>query len=389
MPGLCSPASSFINNKAMAWNYKQPVEVIFGRGSLDRLGEVIDKVGGKRGLLVTSRSFARDGGVASRALELACGRLVDIYSAVSPNPDVKECDACIESIRHHDCDFVVALGGGSVMDCAKAASVLCRGDISSAEAVAGSPLPASHIPVIAVPTTAGTGSEVTSVSVLSDHERGLKVPLNSPEMYPAVALVDPLLTLSAPPHLTASAGLDALCHAIEAFWSRHHQPVCDALAIEAASLVMNNLERAVKHPDDVDAREKMVLAAVIAGMAFAIPKTSAPHACSYPLTNRLGIAHGEACALTLTWFLRFNADKGCERLRRLSAALGYETPEALATAIDSLAVAVGAMRSLVSFNLSEEEIENLEKACMHPNLRNNPVDVTVEDIHELFRYLTE
>lgn len=372
----------------MEWSYKQPVEVIFGRNTLDNLGEVIDKIGGRRGLLVTSRSFARDGGVAAHAVELAGGRLVEICSAVSPNPDVKECDDCVDAIRRHNCDFVVALGGGSVMDCAKAASVLCCGDISAAEAVAGLPLPASHIPVIAVPTTAGTGSEVTSVAVLSDHERGLKVPLNTTEMYPAVAIVDPQLTLSAPASLTASAGLDALCHAVEAFWSRHHQPVCDALALEAASLVMNNLERAVKNPGDIVARENMSLAAVIAGMAFAIPKTSAPHACSYPLTNRLGIAHGEACALTLTWFLRFNYRKGCERLRQLAVALGYDSPEALAEAIDSLAAAVGAMRSLASFNLSQGDIESLEKASMHPNLRNNPVDVTGRDIHELFSYLT-
>ncbi len=373
----------------MTWNYIQPVNVIFGRDCLERLGEVIDKIGGHRGLLVTSRSFAREGGAAGQLITLSGGRLVDIYSAVSPNPDVKECEASIEAIHRHDCDFVVALGGGSVMDCAKAASVLCRGNISAAEAVAGAPLPTLHIPVIAVPTTAGTGSEVTSVAVLSDHERGLKVPLNSPEMYPVAALVDPVLTLTAPAHLTASAGLDTLCHAVEAFWSRNHQPVCDALAIEAASLVMENLERAVKYPDDIEAREKMSLAAVVAGMAFAIPKTSAPHACSYALTNRLGIAHGEACALTLTWFLRFNAKNGCDRLRRLANALGYETPEALASAIDALAVAVGAMRSLSSFNLSGEEIEVLEKACMHPNLRNNPVEVTAEDIHDLFLYLTE
>lgn len=367
------------------WNNCQPVKVTFGTGVLESLGNEIDALGVSRGLLVTSPSFVKRG-VDGRVRALAGGRIAAVYSGVSPNPEASQCDECVELIRRHDCDFVVAVGGGSVLDCAKAASVLCFGDKPSAAYVAtGDPLPAKHLPVIAVPATAGTGSEVTSVAVLSDHSRGVKAPLAAPALYPAAALVDPELTFTAPAPLVAASGLDALSHAVEAYWGRGHNPVCDALAVQAASMVLKYLPAAFA--GDNGARVKMSEAALTAGLAFNIPKTSSAHACSYPLTNILGIPHGEACALTLTWFMRFNAAHGDARTSMLAARLGYESAEALADAVDGLKRSMGMACGLASYGLSDEDISRLAKASCHPNLRNNPVDVSIDDLMELYRSL--
>ncbi len=368
------------------WQYRQPVSVIFGAGTLDRLSESIDTISGSNGLLITSRSFLKNG-TAQKLADLSGDRITDVFSEVSPNPDVSECDACTTKILGGHHDFVVALGGGSVIDCAKAASTFCKNPCAAnaSDYLTGkTAVPGEHLPVIAVPTTAGTGSEVTPVAVLSDHRLGLKAPMSNDCFYPKIALVDPMLTISAPPRLTACTGLDALCHAIEAFWSRHHQPVCDALAIHAASLILANLAKAVECPGDIGARTALAEASVTAGMAFAIPKTSAPHACAYPLTSILGIPHGEACALTLTWFMRFNHSRGAGRIDTLAHSLGYKSPESLATAIENLMDRTNMRRDLKDFRLNDDQTARLVKCSQHPNLLNNPAEITGTDLRELY-----
>ena len=371
----------------MDWNYAQPVRIRFGNGIRKTLAEEIASLGGRRGLLVTSPSFVRRG-VARELCDASGGTLRHVYSEVSANPDVTECDACVRLLKEHSCDFVVALGGGSVMDCAKAAATFCLTRHPAGHFLdAAAQIPPAHLPVIAMPTTAGTGSEVTCVAVLSDHTRGIKAPLASDGFYPAVAIVDPGLTYSLPPYITACTGFDALCHSIEAYWSRRHQPVCDALAVHAARLVLDNLADACARPDDTAARERMAEASLIAGLAFALPKTSSAHACSYPLTNMLGIPHGEACALTITHFLRLNAARGSDRPALLAKALGYADTNALADAIDALRTRTGLKSDLKSYRLTDTQVDALVQASRHPNLLNNPVDITDADLRALYTAL--
>lgn len=368
----------------MSWNYIQPVRIRFGNGSRNSLPDEITAISGSNGLLITSPSFEKRG-IIDEIVQLSNGSIRHIYSHVSPNPDVTQCDECARILRDNHCDFVVALGGGSVLDCAKAAASFCTADTPAEQYLcSGLPIPKTHLPLIALPTTSGTGSEVTCVSVLSDHRRGIKAPLSSDSFYPAVAIIDPELTLSVPPHITASTGFDVLCHAIEAYWSIHHQPICDALAIKAARLVLSNILTAYNHPDDISARENMAEASVIAGLAFTMPKTTSAHACSYPLTNLLGIPHGEACALTITKFLLFNHAHGCGRIPTLANELGYSDPHQLADTIERLKLATGMRRDLKDFNLSADRIDALVKGSMHPNLKNNPIEVTEEDLRAIY-----
>lgn len=366
------------------WNYAQPVRISFGAGKIKTLAQEVKQFGGRRGVLVTSPSFVRRG-MAQQIVTDSDGLLVDVYSQISPNPDVKECDACVEALQRAHADFVVALGGGSVLDCAKAvATFALSGEPSSRYLCGELPIPSAHLPLIAVPTTAGTGSEITCVAVLSDHERGVKAPLNSDGFYPALALVDSELTHSVPPHLTACTGFDVLCHATEAYWSLHHQPICDALAVHAARLVLENLQKAYDSPNDALARDRMAEASVIAGLAFTQPKTTSSHACSYALTRILDIPHGEACALTIDYFMRLNAQEGCERIHDFAHLLGYADAYALADAYAALKRATGVKSDLKAYHLTDEIVEALVEGSQHPNLRNNPIEITPQMLRTMY-----
>lgn len=371
----------------MNWTYKQPVRIRFGNGIISCLPEEIKALGGKNGVLITSASFVRRG-MAEAICTASGGTLKHVYGKVSANPDVAECNECAQLMRDNSCDFVVALGGGSVMDCAKAAASICLTDEPIENYLAtGKPMPLAHLPLIAVPTTAGTGSEITCVSVLSDHKRGIKSPINSDGFYPTLAIVDPELTYSVPAYLTACTGFDVLCHAIEAYWSRYHQPICDTLAVHAAHLVLTNLQKAYDEPNNVEARENMAEASVIAGLAFTLPKTTSAHACSYPLTNLLGIPHGEACALTIDYFLRFNDEHGCSRIHSLATALGFPDVASLADAIGQLKRSTGLRCDLKDMHLGKDQFEAVVQGSKHPNLLNNPVEVTENDLRVMYNSL--
>ena len=248
-------------------------------------------------------------------------------------------------------------------------------------------LPDTSLPLIAVPTTAGTGSEITCVSVLSDHEAGVKKPLSCDAFYPTLAIVDPELTYSVPPHTTACTGMDVLCHALEAYWSKHHFPIGDALAVHALKLVFDYLQLACEQPEHALAREKMAEASVIAGLAFTIPKTTSAHACSYPLTNLLGIAHGEACGLTIDHFLRINGAEDDGRLLELAKMLGFKDVEAFADGITALKQSIGVRMDLKDLHLTGEQSEALIQGSKHPNLLNNPVEITETMLRDLYHKL--
>lgn len=368
----------------MNWEYLQPVTIHFGNGAVKELRDTAAKLGGKKGLLVSDPFFLTSG-LADKIVKDSEGILAGIYGEVSPNPDVTEVDACAAKIREEGYDFLVALGGGSALDCAKAAGSIALTKESIREYYGtGKAMPQEHLPLIAVPTTAGTGSEVTCVSVLTDHANGKKSPIVSNGFYPAIAIIDPELTYSMPPKVTASTGIDVLCHALEGFWSKGHQPVCDALALHATKLVFTYLRRAYTDGQDKEAREKMAEASVIAGMAFTLPKTTASHACSFPLTNLLHIPHGEACGLTLDYFARINASAENGRLEVFAKELGFESVDAMADEIFALKKELGLRCDLKDLSLSDETVADLVRISRHPNLYNNPVDITDDMLLEMY-----
>lgn len=375
----------------MQWEFNLPVKLVFGSGKRSDLAKYIDEIGGTRGVLVCGNSFCKNG-VADEFLRLGGGKIVEIFSDICPNPTTDNVNDCVRLMREVDADFAVALGGGSPMDCCKAACAIARGDdnIEPYHSL-GKPISAKEaIPMIAVTTTSGTASEVTNISVLTDINKNLKQPMNDPAMYPKIAVIDPELTLTVPPQVTASTGLDVLSHAIESYWSTLNQPICSACSIYAARLVFQWLEKAYTEPENLTAREKMAEASIVAGVAFSHPRTTGSHACSFPLTNIYGIPHGEACAFTLDYFVKFNAKHADSdgRLDALAKDCGFDSAYEMADEISAMKKRMG-MRSRLSEIgcTSDEQIAELTKKSMSMLMKRNPIELSESDIGEMYNKL--
>lgn len=375
----------------MQWEFNLPVKLVFGSGKRSDLAKYIDEIGGSRGVLVCGNSFCKNG-VADEFLRLGGGKIVEIFSDIRPNPTTDNVNDCVRLMREVDADFAVALGGGSPMDCCKAACAIVRGDdnIEPYHSL-GKPISAKEaIPMIAVTTTSGTASEVTNISVLTDINKNLKQPMNDPAMYPKIAVIDPELTLTVPPQVTASTGLDVLSHAIESYWSTLNQPICSACSIYAARLVFEWLEKAYTEPENLTAREKMAEASIVAGVAFSHPRTTGSHACSFPLTNIYGVPHGEACAFTLDYFVKFNAKHADSdgRLDALAKDCGFDSAYEMADEISAMKKRMG-MRSRLSEIgcTSDEQIAELTKKSMSMLMKRNPIELSESDIGEMYNKL--
>lgn len=375
----------------MEWEFNLPVKLIFGNGKRKNIKSYIEEIGGTKGVLVCSKSFAKNG-LAEEFVSLSGGLIKGVFSDIRPNPTTDNVDACAVLMRELGADFAVALGGGSPMDCCKAACAIAKGDdVISSYHSKGKPIDANEaIPMIAVTTTSGTASEVTNISVLTDLSLNLKNPMNDPAMYPKIAVVDPELTLSVPPQITASTGLDVLSHAIESYWATIHQPICSACSIHSARLVFNWLEKAYNNPDDLTAREKMAQASIVAGVAFSHPRTTGSHACSFPLTNIYGVPHGEACAFTLDYFVRFNADHADDdgRLTAFAKDCGFETPYAMADEIAAMKKRMGMRTTLGEIGCTtDEQIRELTQKSMSMLMTRNPITLTEDDIFKMYNEL--
>ncbi len=366
----------------MRWSFVEPVRIHFEVDGVKRLPELLRAEGFSRGLIVCDPYFMPR---AQSIMSSSDGLIVSLFSQVTPNPRVTEVDACAAMLRACRADFAVALGGGSAIDLAKAACAIAHTDRPAADFhTCGVAVPDGGLPLVAIPTTAGTGSEVTCVSVLTDDEKGVKAPMSAPGLFPRLALVDAELTVSMPPKVTASCGLDALSHALEGFWSTGHQPVCDACALHAARLVFTYLTRACLDGDDREARTALCEASVVAGIAFGLPKTAASHACSFPLTTRYGLPHGEACAFTLDTLCHINAQAEHERLNIFAQQLGFPDAGAMGDRISEIKQITGMRHTLSQAGISEADLPALVQACHHPNLLNNPVPLTDDMLMTLF-----
>ena len=358
--------------------YSQPVKIWFGAGKLEGLDQILEELGLRRCLAVCD-PFLQP---RLEALREKVPAICAIYSDVQPNSQLSGAAAAAALIRELDADGVVGMGGGSTLDTAKFAAAIARDGGEADDYFYGRrSLPMDHIPVLTVPTTAGTGSEVTQVSVMSRGKE--KKTINHPAFMPKAAVVDPLLTLSVPPRTTMNTGLDALAHALEGYWSRNHQPISDLAAVEAVRLVLEHIEAAWRNGADEAARTGMALAALMGGLAFALPKTAGSHACSYPLSEDYGLPHGEACAFTLESFVRINAD---ERLETLCRRAGLSGTEELAERIAALKT-LGGLRTRLS-ELGDVDLEKLARdSAVHPLMKNNPVPMDEAALRRMYERL--
>ena len=280
------------------WQFNHPVRVI--SQPLDGFLATLDC--GKSVLLVTTAGGRRRGLTARVATRLACSNL-HIFDQVSANPDINDLRQAIGELRHANYDLILAIGGGSVIDTAKALAASLRLpderplSVLLADQLAGSN--SESIPLCAVPTTAGTGSEVTQFATVWHHEKGLKYSLEGRHIFPATAVLDPELTLTLPAEETMFTGLDAISHACESLWNIHANPLSIMFAETALDQARASFSEVLANPASLKARGGMQLAALFGGYAISVTRTALAHAISYPLTARFGIPHGLACGFTL------------------------------------------------------------------------------------------
>lgn len=365
------------------WKFYQPVNVIFGEGEIYNIGKYMEQYGLQRALMVAD-DFLVQSGMAEKLKTCGNGKIVEISSDVEPNPTLQNVSDVAKKVKKINADCLIAFGGGSAMDCAKAAAAAVKENCSAEELLQGRAITCA-LPLIAIPTTAGTGSEVTAGAVLSDKKKGIKAAIFSHALFPRLAIVDPELTYSVPAKVTAATGLDVLAHAFDAMSSVKAGEATDALALQAAKLVIRYLERAVKDGSDKEARQGMTKASVIAGLAFSQTGTTGSHACSYLLTSKYHVPHGEACAFTLDAWMIINA-KVKPKLEEYAKELGFAGVQELADWLNEKKTEFGMRTRLAELGADAEDLAELTRASMESsNMANNIAQIGKEGIATIFK----
>jgi len=372
----------------MNFTFDTVPEIIFRSGASTELGaHVTGRM--RRPILLTDKGLIAAGLVAP-ALESLKDAGLDVYlfdDVAADPPEAKVVEA-VEAARRHEADGVIALGGGSSMDTAKVVAVLMNSTQSLTDILGTDQVKEKRAPLVLLPTTAGTGSEVTSISVITS-DADEKVAVIDNALYPDLAILDPQLTLGLPRHVTAATGIDAMVHAIEAYTNNTRKnPISDALAREALKLLSGNIVNACETPGDIKTRENMLLGAMLAGQAFANSPVGAVHGMAYPLGGIFHIPHGLSNSLMLEPVLRFNAPKAAHLYAELASVIAPEATgsreqrcDAFIEKMVDIVTATGVERRLSQLGISHNDLPRMAEDAMKAQrvLRNNPRKVTYDD----------
>ena len=347
----------------VAYQFQTPTKIISGIGSTAEIIKELNDLHAKKVLLITDPGLVQ-AGVAQQVVEMLkqAAVEVEIFDAVEPDPSIQVATKAAEMAKNVKANVLIALGGGSAIDTAKSAALLVTNGGYLKDYAGVNKVVKPILPLIAVPTTAGTGSEVTIFAVMSDPDKQEKFTISSALIAPAVAVLDPLLTLKLPPSVTAFTGMDALTHAIEAFTSSIAQPATDALALSAIKLVLKHLPVAVGRGDNVKARDGMLQASLLAGIAFNNAFLGLAHAIASPLGGHFHVPHGLANAVMLPYVMEYNLPTAVRRYAEIGCALGLQavgdTPRAVAektvAAITQLARDINIPEKLSNIGAKEE-----------------------------------
>ncbi len=369
--------------------------IVFGNGSFHALVSHIKELNAKNPLVVIDKNLAH-AGFQERVANLLIpeGMKYTVYDKVEPEPGIELADAGAALARKNKCDIVIGIGGGSAMDVAKAIAVLATNKGSAVDYLGLNKIPEPGLPKIMIPTTAGTGSEVTFTAVFIRKNLKKKEGMNSPYLYPDLALLDPELTLSLPPQPTAQTGLDALCHAIESYTSVNASPMSELFSLQAIVLIAENLRTCVHDGKNLQARENMLLGSLYAGLGLANAGVTAVHSLSYPLGGKYGIGHGLANTLMLPATMAFNLPAALDKFADIAEAMGEITDDLpvreaaylALEAVESLIEDCGIYSTLAEFGIKEKDFPALADVALtvaRP-LENNPRKVTKEDAIEIY-----
>ena len=376
--------------------FKSAKELVIGEDSLSVLSTYIEKLKLKNPLIVTDKGIKKSETLNAIYPYLEESQLsYGIFDDVLPEPEINTVHICSDYFEKNGHDSVIAVGGGSVMDIAKCAAIFSgyQGDISDLFGV--DKVPARCIPIIAIPTTSGTGSEVTNIAILSDTESQVKKGIVSDYLLPDVAIVSPQMTLKCPASITAASGIDALVHAVEAVLSVNASPLTDALAYKAIELISASLVKAYRTPDDIQAREGMANGSLMAGLAFGNAGVGAVHALAYPLGGKYNMAHGVSNALLLPHVMEFNKLVSYEKFSLIGKSMGLAMSETdhkknadvVIAEMKRLCKEVDIPEGLRSFGIELEDIPWLasEAIKIERLLKNNPKQLTEKEIETIYR----
>ncbi len=382
--------------------FRAPQSIIYGRSSFGKVGsEAASR--GKKALIICDKIMVELGKTATCIAYLAKeGVATAVFAGVNSEPTDEYVSQALEIFLLEKCDLVISLGGGSCIDTAKAVSVIASNGSYIGEYMGGKKLATeSAVAHIAIPTTAGTGSEATDVTVIINVTNNEKMMIKQPAFMPAVAIVDSQLTVSSPKHVTAATGIDALTHAIEAYLSKKAHPLTDTLALAAMKLIVSNIRIAYTHGSDLDARDAMALGSLQAGMAFTNASVALVHGMSRPIGALFHVPHGISNAMLLPAVLEFSKDKCIERLADLGRIFCNKTSfnsdeEAASFAIAEVKKLCSDLNipNLKNYGINQEKFEgSIEKmssdALKSGSPANNPRVPTQEEIEALYRVCFE
>ncbi|MEM1569271.1 MAG: iron-containing alcohol dehydrogenase [Candidatus Bathyarchaeia archaeon] len=375
---------------SIPFTFYTPTRVIFGRGKLQELGACVNRLG-DRALLVTGKTFARRYGYLEQLtfnME-SSGVKVSVFDKVEQNPSFETVELGASVCRSLNVDFIVGFGGGSVIDAAKAIALLSikNGDVRNY--IYPYVVEDEVLPVVAIPTTCGTGSEVTRYSLLLDLKAKRKVVVAGYPLIPKIAIIDPDVLKYLPKSLTVYTALDAFSHAIEAYWSKSSQPLSDLFALECMKIIIRDLKNASCKPE---ARDSLHYASLLGGLAINCAGTTVIHGLGYYLTTHHGVHHGLANSIFLPLALMFNAPVVVDKVIRLLDYLGFkyessdEAVNKLVEMIVKLQTELGVPKSLRSLGVKENEVDIFVYETMQyrRNLENNPRSVSEDDIRRFF-----
>lgn len=387
------------------FNFSVPQDITVGNGSLTKLPEIAEKLGGTHALIISGPHIEKMGLVKKAADYLeSVNVIVDTFTDIEANPSVTTVENAADKFRESGADFIVAFGGGSPMDVAKAVGIVARYGGSITDYEGAHKVPGPIIPLIAIPTTAGTGSEVTAFSVITDHSRNYKLTVFSYEILPKYAILDAELITTAPESVAAACGIDAFIHAEEAYISTAASPFSDAMAEKAMYLIGRNIRRFVANRKDIEAAEAMMTGSLFAGIAFSFARLGNVHAMSHPVSAFFNVPHGVANGVLLPVIAEYNAlaDHGryLKIYNYISPVMAYEDefePMMLVEAIRELNEAIGIPADLTTAiknaakgqEVTEEDILSkidamADDAMKSGNIAVNPRASRKQDIVELY-----
>ncbi|MDH7555774.1 MAG: iron-containing alcohol dehydrogenase [Candidatus Methanosuratincola sp.] len=382
-----------------AFTFYCPTRIVFGIGSLSRLPDELKKFNFKKALLVSGPrvSKTKEYALVKECVSCACAELSE-FTMVEAEPDMSILNSLAGFVRKSQPEIVVGIGGGSSMDFSKLASALSVNEKDPASYFGGEKITKKGPPIITIPTLAGTGSEVTPISVVVDN--GVKRALFNHALYPALAVVDPRLSCSASPDATASAGIDALCHALESMMSVDSNPISDSLSSKALGLACAYLERAYCNGGDLEARAGLSAASLLAGIAFQATGLCLPHGIAYTYATKCSLPHGSSVSLAAPYVAIFNAPAIPGKTRLIASAMGIDTCGAspieagfeIASRMFEIMDTLGLPQTLEDLGINESELESMVDDLLANHYRfveKNPRKPSRDELLDLYMDMHE